>query len=315
MSYKLLIVCGPTATGKTSLAIQLAKKFNGEIVSADSRQVYKGMDIGTGKEWGDVPIWGYDIADPKREFSISHYLKFAKKIILDVTKRGKLPILVGGTGFYVKGAIDGIPTVTVPRSEDLRRNLEKRTPDELFEMLAQMDSFRAGQMNSSDKKNPRRLIRAIEVATWKLEHGEAGKPLAISNQPLVLMIGLTAPKDFLNRKISKRVAERVKMGIKKEIAGLIKSGVDWNDQSMQALGYREWRDYFEGLPAGRQGAVPEKLVIDEWIRDEQNYTKRQMTWFKKDKRIIWFDITVRGFSESIEKLVRKWYSTRDANKS
>src|SRR5687767_6639381 len=123
---KLLVICGPTATGKSSLAFKLARKFNGELISADSRQVYIGMDIGTGKEWGEgVEIWGYDLVDPDKEFSVAQYLRFATKKISDIEKRGKLPILVGGTGLYIKGVVDGIPTVDVPRNKKLREILEK----------------------------------------------------------------------------------------------------------------------------------------------------------------------------------------------
>jgi len=176
---KLLVICGPTATGKTNLAISLAKKNNGDVISADSRQVYRGLDIGTGKdlpkkakikflsgqkygyyEVGGVKIWGYDFADPRHSFNVSQYLKFTKKIIADIVKRGNLPILVGGTGLYIKGVIDGIPTAEVPKSNRLRKNLEGKTPEELYEMLAQIDSIKAAEMNSSDKKNPRRLMRA-----------------------------------------------------------------------------------------------------------------------------------------------------------
>ncbi|MEK7550681.1 MAG: tRNA (adenosine(37)-N6)-dimethylallyltransferase MiaA [Patescibacteria group bacterium] len=303
MNSKLLVICGPTATGKTNLAGHLAKKFNGELVSADSRQVFKGMDIGTGKDYiKGVKIWGYDLISPKKDFSISVYLKFAKKAILDIARRGKLPILVGGTGFYIKGVVDGIPTVLIPQNEDFRKNFENKSVEDLFEMLAQIDPSRAGQMNTSDKKNPRRLIRAIEVATWKLEHGDKKKSSAISHQPLVLMVGLTSSKNVLERKIYKRVEERIKMGIKKEIQDLLNSGVDWDDQSMQALGYRQWRDYFEG-------GVPEEVVINEWAREEKKYAKRQLTWFRKDMRIKWFDIAADSYPGVVESLVKKWYSS------
>jgi len=306
---KLLVICGPTAAGKTALAIALAKKFNGEIVSADSRQVYKGMDIGTGKEWGKgVVIHGYDLVDPKKEFSISQYLRFARKFISDITKRGKLPILVGGTGFYIKGVIDGIPTVFVPQNKDLRKNLEGRGTEDLFEKLAQIDSVRAGQMNSSDRRNPRRLIRAIEVATWKLEHSGSFRGSRFRIPDSILMVGLTAPRDILEARIGDRVDARVKIGIKGEIRRLIDSGADWSHQSMQALGYKQWRDYFEG-------EVSEEVIIEEWKREERKYARRQLTWFRKDKRINWFDIADGKFGKEVERLVKKWYTAPDAKKS
>ena len=297
---KLLVICGPTATGKTALAIKLAKKFDGEIVSADSRQVYKGMDIGMGKEWGDVPIHGYDLVDPRREFSVSKYLKFARKILKDIWRRGKLPILVGGTGLYIKGVVDGIPTVEVPRNNELRKRLEEKSADELFESLSQLDAVRAGSMNSSDRKNPRRLVRAIEVAQWNLGHGVKCLTSDILHPTSVLVIGLTAAKEPLNKRIEDRVGERVKAGIKKEIESLLKNGVSWDDQSMMSFGYRQYRDFFEG-------EVPEEVVVSEWTREEQKYVKRQMTWFKKDKRVGWFDIFEVDYQKKVEKMVAKWY--------
>ena len=322
---KLLVVCGPTATGKTSLATSLANKFNGEIISADSRQVYRDLDIGTGKnlpkeamiktpwfgkygyyEIEGAKIWGYDLADPRHGFSVSQYLKFAERMIVDITKRGKLPILVGGTGLYIKGVIDGIPTAMVPVNNPLRKSLEEKSVDELFEMLAQIDSFKAGQMNSSDKKNPRRLIRAIEIATWKVgnfkkEHEIEGK---INNLD-VLEIGLMASEKDIDRKIGTSVKKRFKSGIKKEIERLLKSHVNWDMQSMSSMGYREWKDYFEGKK-------PEAEVIKEWEDEEKKYVKRQMVWFKKDKRIVWFNTASSDYPENVEKLVEKWHNTPNA---
>ena len=183
---KLLVICGPTACGKTSLALGLAKKFGGEVVSADSRQVYKGMDIGTGKDLpknskfeirnsklggsyivAGVPIWGYDIADSKKGFNVAQYTKITRTIIENIFVRGKLPILVGGTGLYIKGAVDGIATAEVRPNVKLRKSLFEKSPEELFEILAQVDAIKAGSLNSSDRRNPRRLIRAIEVALNK----------------------------------------------------------------------------------------------------------------------------------------------------
>lgn len=169
---KLLVICGPTSAGKTTLALALAKKLGGEIVSADSRQVYRGMNIGTGKDlpknakmkkWlfakhgfyevAGVRIWGYDLVDPRHDFSVAQYLKIAHGMIDEIAKRGNLPILVGGTGLYIKGVIDGIPTAEVPKNDLLREALGKRTTDELYETLANLDAMKAGSMNSSDRKS------------------------------------------------------------------------------------------------------------------------------------------------------------------
>jgi tRNA dimethylallyltransferase len=314
---KLLIICGPTATGKTSLGLTLAKKFDGEIVSADSRQVYQGMDIGTGKDLPKgakmefqnsklgfytvegIKLWGYDLVSPKDEFSVSKYLKFAGKAITDIEKRGKLPILVGGTGLYIKGVVDGIPTVDIPRNKKLRKNLEKFSADELYEQLSQIDSIRAGAMNSSDKKNPRRLVRAVEVAIWMIDNSK--KDLSQNKETFdTLFIGLTAPTGFLDEKIGKRVDARIDNGFGEEVKKLLNSGVDWNDQSMMSLGYRQWRDFIEG-------AVEESTAVSEWKKEERKYARRQMVWLKRDGRINWFDIRDGQYPKKVENLVKTWY--------
>jgi tRNA dimethylallyltransferase len=314
--------------GKTTLALKLAQKFNGELISADSRQVYKSMDVGTGKDlpkgakikylWfnkygyydiNGIKIWGYDLADPRHEFSVAQYIKFADRMIPDILKRGKLPILVGGTGLYIKAIVDGIATVSIPKNNLLRKNLEKSTAEELFEKLAQMDSLKAGQMNFSDKKNPRRLIRAIEIAMWRINNIKKNKDMEKRKKDLeILTVGLTAPEKFISQRIKIRVAQRVKAGIEKEVEKLLRNHVGWEMPSMTSMGYGQWRDYFEG-------EVPEDQIVSEWERAERAYAKRQMTWFKKDKRILWFDITVSGYPENVEKSVEKWYSTNDAKES
>lgn len=325
--YKILVICGPTATGKTTLAINLAKQLNGEIISADSRQVYKGMDIGTGKDlpkgaklkkglfskygyydMDGIKVWGYDLADPKEDFSVAQYLKIAHKIIDDIAGRGKLPILVGGSGLYIKGVIDGIPTADVPKNEGLRKNLEGRSTDELYDKLSQIDAIKAGSLNSSDRKNPRRLIRAIEVAQYQLTRKNIPYHHAIGSDFDVLFIGLTAPKNVVSEKIKKRVKERLDKGVKNEVRKLLKLGVTWEDQSMMSLGYGVWRDNFEG-------GIDEKTIVDEWTLQEERYGKRQMTWFKKDKRIMWFDITSNDFPNNVEKLVKKWHNPKYVQKS
>lgn len=320
MTNSLLVICGPTATGKTTLALTLAKKFNGELVSADSRQVYTGMDIGTGKdlpkgaklkkglfakygfyEIEGVKVWGYDIADPRRDFSVSQYLKIAHKMIDDIAKRGKLPILVGGSGLYIKGVVDGIPTADIPRSEGLRKNLEGRSAEELYEKLSQIDSLRAGSLNSSDKKNPRRLIRAIEIAQYQLTKKNIPFHHSIGDDFDVLFVGIRAPENDMSAKIKERVKDRLARGVKNEVRKLLKMGVVWEDQSMASLGYGVWRDNFEG-------GIDEKTVVDEWARQEEKYGKRQMTWFKTNSRINWFDITGNMYPQNVVNLVEKWHN-------
>src|SRR3989339_132915 len=251
MRNKLLVICGQTGTGKTSLAIFLARKFNGELISADSRQVYKGLDIGTGKdlkeiEKSKIKIWGYDLVEPKKNFSVGNYIRFAQKVINDIQKRDKLPILVGGTGLFTKGVTDGIPTAFVPRNLKLRKNLEEKDVNELFE------------------------------------------------------IGLQTSQDNLSQKIEKRVDKRIKDGVEEEIKNLISSGISWDSQSMTSLGYRQWRGYFESK-------ITKGEVIDNWKKEELRYAKRQLTWFKKDTRINWFDSSKKNFIKNVEKLVNKWY--------
>lgn len=320
MTNKLLVICGPTATGKTGLGIKLAKTINGEIVSADSRQVYKGLNIGTGKDlpkgaklqflWlkkfgyyeiDGIKIWGYDLADPRHSFNVSQYLRFAERIIADIIKRGKTPILVGGTGLYIKGVIDGIPTADIPKNNRLRRSLEDKNAGELFENLARLDPIKSASMNASDRKNPRRLIRAIEVATWKVTYGEETGNVKKEVYD-VLQIGLTANEKLLADKIEKRVSQRFKNKLKNEIASLLKNHVDWNMQSMSSMGYGEWKDYFEGRKS-------EKEVIKIWEMEEKKYVKRQMIWFKKDNRINWFDITSPDYPENVENNVLVWHNS------
>ena len=314
---KLLIICGPTATGKTKLALQLAEKFNGEIISVDSRQVYKHMDIGTGKDLpvnskleirnsklggaykvGGVYVWGYDLVSPKKEFSVAQYERTARLIIIGIWGRKKLPILTGGTGLYIKAVIDGIETASIPKNVKLRESLEDRTVKELFEMLSNIDPVKSASLNLSDRKNPRRLVRAIEIAQHNLSGKAKKRQTALKAN--ILMIGLAVPKKILDERIKERVKKRINRGIEKEIEKLLKMGVNWNMQSMNTLGYKQWREYLISKKT-------KKEVIDKWIKDEIQYTKRQNTWFKKEKRIQWFDISKRTYKKDIETEVKKWY--------
>lgn len=316
---KILVICGPTATGKTQLGFEIAKTFLGEIISSDSRQVYKYMDIGTGKEWDTesganaIPIYGYDIVDPKEIYSVYDYFLKTKPIIENIWSRNKLPIIVGGTGLYIKSLIDGIQTIDIPQNKNLRESLEKMSTEEMFEKLAILDSSKAGQMNLSDKKNPRRLVRAIEVAVWNIENSTKKKLVENRKNILdddidVLMIGLTSSNENLKRNIARRVESRINHGFIEEVEMLLKMGVNWKHQSMKSLGYREAESFF------KNGLSYEEFV-NKWVSSEVKYVKRQLTWFKKEtyhngkKRINWFDINKGVFPENVVSFINKWYST------
>ena len=314
---KILVICGPTAAGKTKLALKLAKKFDGELVSADSRQVYKRLDIGTGKELPaksdfefrnpklggvyvirGIPIWGYDLVSPSHQFSVAQYKRVVDKIIDDITNRGKLPILVGGTGLYIKCAVDGLSTVGFPINKRIRRSLAAKNVEELYELLGRLDALKAASLNISDRQNPRRLIRAIEIAQ------EFPRKAKTINKRIfnALFIGLKTSRESLNRAIDERVGNRVRQGVEKEIKKLLETGVRWEDQSMSSLGYRQWRGYFE-----KKTSLGE--TITKWRTAEHNYAKRQMTWFAKDKRLIWFEIGQKKLVRNVENTVKKWYNS------
>lgn len=311
---KLLIISGPTATGKTSLGVNLAKKFNGELVSADSRQVYVGMDLSTGKDlpqeakskeghylFDNVPVWMLDVVKPNEEFSVADYVDLASKVIDGISQRNKLPIIVGGTGFYIKALIDGIDTLGIPPDWDLRKQLSLKSIAELFEMLSRINSEKSASMNTSDKQNPRRLIRAIEVSLNKSNITPQNPAFYFSLPTSCLFIGLSADYKFLYDRVDKRIEEQVKLGAEKEINKLIEDGYTWDLPAMSAMGYGVWRPYFENKQTKEQ-------VIEKWKFSEHAYCRRQMTWFKKDTRIKWFDITKQNYQDEIEHLVEEWYN-------
>lgn len=298
---RLVIVCGPTATGKTAVAVALAKKFNGELVSADSRQVYRGMDIGTGKDTASlqgVPIWMYDVVSPDESFSVSQYQTKANKHIEDIRKRKKLPIVVGGTGLYIQSLVQTVPTMGVVPDAKLRKTLNTYSIEKLQKLVQKDYPDAWKKLNNSDRNNPQRLIRKIEL-------GRAG--VALSKPSLVIQdicwIGLTAPFSYLYSHIDKRVEKRVGQGMVDEVRSLNKKGYRWELPSMSALGYREWKEYIDGN-------ATKKDVIQKWKHDEHGYARRQMTWFKRNMDIQWFDIFQKGQIEVIESYVDTWYNTK-----
>ncbi len=289
---KLLIICGPTATGKTGLAIALAKKFHGELVSADSRQVYKGLDALTGKERSaDIPIWLYDVVDRDEEWSVAHFVRLARDTIADMKKRGKLPIVVGGTGFYLRALTAPVDTIAIPPNRALRLTLASLSVDALQAQLKKADARRWGQMNVSDQKNSRRLIRAIEVAQSPPSYIRGGRG-ELQNQAFydTLWIGLTAPVPELKHRIETRIKSRFR-----QAASEVRSGLP------AILGV-------DPLLAWSRGEMTKDEALRAWANAEYQYAKRQLTWFRKDKDIRWFDISNPGVKQQIFDTVKAWYT-------
>jgi tRNA dimethylallyltransferase len=287
---KLIVILGPTASGKSEMAVELAKKFNGEIISADSRQVYKGMDIGTAKPKNTQKVAHYLINKirPNQEFNVALYKKATIKIIKDIQKRGKIPFLVGGTGLYIRAVVDNIQFPKVPANNKLRKGLEKKTIKNLFRIYEKLDPQGA---NFIDKENKRRLIRATEVCKI------TGKPFweqRKKEEPLfeVLQIGIKLPKKLLRNNIEKRVENMLKEGLEKEVKSLNKK-YGWIPP-LQTIGYQEWKEFFEGKMNKEE---VKKLIVQH----TNKFAKRQMTWFKRDKRIQW----IKNQKEA-EKLARNF---------
>jgi len=274
---KLLIILGPTASGKSDLAIKIAKLFNGEIISADSRQVYKEMNIGTAKpSKGNIRYHLLDIIEPDKRFSAAQYKELACKAIKDIQNRNKLPILCGGTGLYISSIIEDWQFPEVPPQEKLRKELEEESIKQLFKIYQKLDTEGA---KSIDKKNKRRLIRAIEVCKannkpfW--QQRKSSKSLFDT-----LLIGIELPKKELKERIAKRIKKMIKIGLETEIK-ILKDKYG-RIPSLQTIGYQEWKEYFNNK-------INKKEVQDLIELHTVQYSKRQMTWFKKMKNIQWIE--------------------------
>jgi tRNA dimethylallyltransferase len=307
---KILVICGPTATGKTGLGLSLAERFHGEIISADSRQVYKGMDIVTGKDipagfslrssslnWQGKPltyysadstrIWLTDIVNPDEPFNVSFWRDIAGQVIADILARDRLPIVVGGTGLFIRSLIQNLPNISIPPDPVLRLRVAGWSQARLFDYLNQVDPLRAAGLNISDRANPRRLIRALEITL--------ASPIAPSTPPPAhefLQLGLTAPRSELYSRIDQRIISRLSQGAAAEAACLLSrypSGLS----AFSACGYRSLL-LADPLPS--------------WRKSEHAYVRRQLTWFKKIPGIHWIDVSQPDWQPHTEELVENWYN-------
>ncbi len=291
---KIIVLLGPTASGKTDLGLLLAKNFNGEIISADSRQVYKKMNIGTAKPDGvwknstyivdSVPHYAIDIVNPDQDFSLADYKAMANQVIADILRRKKLPIVVGGTGLYIQALVENLDIPKVEPDKKLREELEKKTLPELVKMLEKIDPASAKKI---DLKNPRRVLRALEVF---ISSGESFFAQRTKSKPLysTLQIGLDWPREELYRRIDARVDKQVEEGLVEETKQLAEE-YGWALPSMSGIGYKQIGLYLRG-----KATLAEAVEILK--RDTRRYAKRQLTWFKRDKNIVWIknDTPVEG---------------------
>lgn len=297
---KLAAIVGPTAVGKTKIAIELAKRFDAEIISCDSMQIYRGMDIGTAKASAEerqaVVHHLIDVVDPDEDFSVAEFQKQAKEIIIELNRQNKLPLLVGGTGLYYQSVVDDYTFYPMESRQEIREQwqsiIENQGLDYAYSYLQSIDPQYAALISANDQK---RIVRAIEV--YRL----TGKPFSSLQSKSLQVYDLTAFGLYLEReelyhRINLRVDQMLANGLVDEVVGLREKGYGLQHNSMQALGYKQVLYYLDGF-------LSKSEMVNEIKRETRRYAKRQYTWFKKDSRIQWINVNdCRDKSTLLEKI-------------
>ncbi len=290
MKPNILVICGPTASGKTALAAELALRFGGEVVSADSMQVYRRMDIGTAKptqsEQRGVPHHMIDVAEPEENYSVARYVADAVPIVDGILARGKLPIIAGGTGLYIDHLVAGRQFAPFQPDSGLRPQLQARARQEglpaLYAQLAQVDPDAAGSIHPNDEK---RIIRALEVflSTGKplSQHDRESRALPSRYTPLTIALNF-AQRPHLWERIDRRVDQMMAQGLEGEVRALLESGIPPDCTAMQAIGYKE-------LAAAIRSGLPVQSGAEEVKLRSRQYAKRQLTWFRRNRDARWFE--------------------------
>ena len=297
---KVIGVIGPTSVGKTKMGVALAKKLNGEVISGDSMQVYRQMDIGTAKvtieEMEGVTHHCIDILDPKDQYSVHDFQQTVRKQITEITNRGHVPVIVGGTGLYIKAALYDYTFSEMENNHDeINKKYKDYTNEQLYAHLKQIDEESAKILHFN---NRRRVLRAIEI----YEQTGQKKSEMINEQEHICLydayfVGLTLPRELLYERINLRVDLMMKNGLQGEMESLIKQGLTRENQSMKAIGYKEWFDYFEGKCDLNE-------VSENIKKHSRQYAKRQYTWFKNQFDVHWYDVCLENFSKTIEEVSR-----------
>ncbi len=278
---KILIVVGPTASGKSALGVEIARALGGEIISADSRQVYRGLDIGTGKittrEMRGVPHYLLDVSSPKRIFTAHDFVTKGRRAIADIAARRNIPIIVGGTGFYIDALVGRISLPDVPPDTAFRTKMRTKTAKQLFALLKQKDPVRARSMNESERGNPVRLIRALEIARSLGKNPKPRNNTAYSAQ----WIGIQPSDNVIQKNISRRLDARLRQGMIAEGRRLHAGGLSYKRMEHLGLEYR-------ALARHLQGKTNRAQMREELLCDILAYAKRQKTYWKRNKNIRWF---------------------------
>lgn len=292
---KIIAIIGPTASGKTCLSLDIAQTLSSSIISADSRQVYRHMDIGTAKERGRRRLRWYhgrferpymvagvahyliDILDPKESWSVAAFQEQASKYIERLHQQGQVPIIAGGTGLYVQALIDNYALSGGPAQQELRDDLADASLSELQQMLRTDNPDVTAHI---DMNNPRRVLRAIEIARTQSPTTETDAQLAQRYD--TLLIGLRIEREVLYTRINERVDQMIADGLMAEIQTLLERGYTWDDPGMTAIGYRQFQPFFEARASLES-------CIDVLKRDTRRYAKRQLTWWRRDDRVVWCD--------------------------
>jgi tRNA dimethylallyltransferase len=302
---RLVVLIGPTAVGKTKMSIELAKRLNAEIISGDSMQIYRGMDIGTAKikpeEMEGIPHHLIDIKDPAESFSVAEFQQLVRPLIRDIAKRGKLPMIVGGTGLYIQSVIYDYRFSDAPSDEAYRRKLRRMAQEQeggemlLYEQLKEVDPESAERIHP---RNMKRVIRALEV------YHCTGKPLSewqrAETRELLYdaaVVGLTMEREALYGRINERVDHMIEEGLLEEVRALYERGLR-DCQSVQAIGYKELYAYFDG-------ELTLQEAIEQLKQNSRRYAKRQLTWFRNKMPVQWFDMTdLTKFAEKRDEILR-----------
>lgn len=303
MKKKILILTGPTGVGKSHLSIDLAKALNGEIISADSMQIYKDFNIGTGKikldETDGIPHYGLSHVDPFAEYSVAEFSEDVGSYIEIIEKEGKLPILVGGTGLYLHSIMCQLDFFKTKKDQSLRQSLEKIYEEKgsqgLADLLKELNPLK---LESLDKKNPQRLMRALEIEIQNPKQSSAGLNVeSLFYDPCLII--LDRNREELYERINQRVDGMVQEGLFDEVKALIDRGLNNKNQAMKAIGYKEIYQYFLGHTSYEE-------TIDLIKRNSRRYAKRQLTWFRRYENGFWLNLSNLSQGDALDQIISHW---------